>query len=278
MFRKYTNPLLLVCWTVLSACAPALTPVPATATPTLTLEPTRTPTPAPTTTITPTPTPSLPPELLASLPDGYQIVDNQVIVNGQAWYEMTPEKQWQATDWKILEDAPMKIGWEPEKDWNRSFEGIVAFCWPVLTGEPARDMLMTLNGQEIMVTVLPAKIRDMQDVSIIRNVFIPLIYKDKNGQVLLETWFISEDGGSVVEKTIADFLQGARRGQQLELNMNIYANGKEGCRGSYRCGVTVDLISAQGLDLKSMIVRDGDILPTSIIKNFIGVGKHYLRP
>jgi hypothetical protein len=46
MFRKFTNPFLLVCWMVLSACAPALTP--ATATPTLTLEPTRTLTPKPT--------------------------------------------------------------------------------------------------------------------------------------------------------------------------------------------------------------------------------------
>ena len=85
MFRKYTNPLLLVCWTVLSACAPALTPVPATATPTLTLEPTRTPTPAPTTTITPTPTPSLPPELLASLPDDLP-ASWSAIQDGDTWY------------------------------------------------------------------------------------------------------------------------------------------------------------------------------------------------
>jgi len=87
MFRKFTNPLLLVCWTVLSACAPALTPVPATATPTLTLEPTRTPTPAPTTTITPTPTPSLPPELLASLPDDLP-ASWEAVQAGDTWYIM----------------------------------------------------------------------------------------------------------------------------------------------------------------------------------------------
>ena len=87
MFRKYTNPLLLVCWTVLSACAPALTPVPATATPTLTLEPTRTPTPAPTTTITPTPTPSLPPEIAAALPDDLP-ASWEAVQAGDTWYIM----------------------------------------------------------------------------------------------------------------------------------------------------------------------------------------------
>jgi len=98
--------LILLASLFLPACVPALTPIPATTTPTLTLEPTRTPTPAPTATITPTPTPSLPPEISALLPDGYQIVDNQVVVNGQAWYEMTPEKNWQTTDWKFLKTRP----------------------------------------------------------------------------------------------------------------------------------------------------------------------------
>jgi hypothetical protein len=135
-------------------------------------------------------------------------------------------------------------------------------------------MQMTLNGQEVMVTVLPAKIRDMQDANIIRDVFIPLIYKDVKGNVLLETWFMAESG----EKTIADFLQGARRGQQLELNINIFANGREGCGGSDRCEVCVDLISAQGLNLQNMQVRDGDILPGKIIANHIGnVGQWYLH-
>lgn len=104
MFRKFTNPFLLVCWMVLSACAPALTPVPATATPTLTLEPTRTPTPTPTATITPTPTPSLPPEISANLQgQDYQVVDSDgdgqndkiVAANGENLYVLNPDKDWQ---------------------------------------------------------------------------------------------------------------------------------------------------------------------------------------
>ena len=104
MFRKFTNPFLLFCWMILSACTPALTPVPATATPTLTLEPTRTPTPAPTVTITPTSTPSLPPEILATLQgQDYQVVDGDrdgendkiVAANGENLYLLNQDKDWQ---------------------------------------------------------------------------------------------------------------------------------------------------------------------------------------
>ena len=137
MFRKFTDPLLLVCWMVLSACAPALTPVPATATPTLTLEPTRTPTPE---------LPSLPPEYLSALPANYRIVDKQVMVNDQAWFELNAEKQWQKTDWKLFEDADMQMSWQPEKDWRREGADIGMYAWPIVTGEPAVEKQMVLNG------------------------------------------------------------------------------------------------------------------------------------
>ena len=268
--------LILLASLFLPACVPALTPIPATATPTLTLEPTQTPTPAPTSTLTPTPTPPLPPEISANLPDGYQIVDNQVIVNGQAWYEMTPEKQWQATDWKILEDAPMKISWQPEKGWNKGGGVTGAFSWPVATGEPAVEKQLVLNGQEVTVLSLPAIIRDMLDPKIIRDVFVPLIYKDKNGQVLLETWFITGTPEAGVEKTIAELLQSVKRGQQLELQMGISFNGGRGACLSNRCEVEFDLIQAQGLNLTAGILSDGDILPVLVIADFIKGGKYLL--
>lgn len=215
--------------------------------------------------------PSLPPELLASLPDGYQIVDNQVIVNGQAWYEMTPEKNWQATDWKILEDAPMKISWLPEKYWRNSNGITSASSWPVATGESAVERTMVLNGKEMTVTVLPAIIRDMLDPKIIRNVFVPLIYKDKNGQVLFETVFVTIGG----QKSIADLLQSVQRGQQLELAMSIYFSGGRGACLSYDCEIEFDLIAAQGLNLQDGILNNNDILPVLMLRDFLKSGSTY---
>ena len=226
----------------------------------------------------PTATPELlPAELSASLPDGYQIVDNQVIVNGQAWYEMTPEKQWQATDWKILEDAPMKISWQPESGWRNDGNIIGCYSWPVATGEPAVEKQLVLDGQAMTVLVLPAIIRDMLDPKIIRDVFVPLIYKDKNGQVLLETYFITGTSENGVEKTIADLLQSVQRGQQLELKMAIGFNRERGvCRGYNRCEIQFDLIKAQGLNIPAGTLSDGDILPIDIIADFIKGGKYLL--
>jgi len=247
-------------------------------TPIATLEPSPTATPeAGPATATATATPELlPADVLATLPDGYQIVNNQVIVNGQAWYEMTPEKQWQATDWKILEDAPMKISWQPEKGWNKGGGVTGAFSWPVATGEPAVEKQLVLNGQEVTVLSLPAIIRDMLDPKIIRDVFVPLIYKDKNGQVLLETWFITGTPEAGVEKTIAELLQSVKRGQQLELQMGISFNGGRGACLSNRCEVEFDLIQAQGLNLTAGILSDGDILPVLVIADFIKGGKYLL--
>ena len=272
--------LILLASLFLPACVPALTPIPATTTPTLTLEPTQTPTPAPTSTLTPTPTPSLPPEISANLPDGYQIVDNQVVVNGQAWYEMTPEKNWQTTDWKILEDAPLKVSWEPKKNWNywdnNGGQIIDIFSWPVATGEAPVEKQLVLNGQEITVLCLPVIIRDMQDQNAHRHVFLPLRYTDSNGQVLLETWFVTGTPENGVEKTTADLLQSVQRGDQLELQMDISFSGGRGVCLSNRCEVEFDLIETQGLNLQDGILNDGDILPVMIIRNHIKHGEYLL--
>jgi len=194
-----------------------------------------------------------------------------VIVNGQAWYEMTPEKQWQASDWKILEDAPMKISWLPEKYWRNSNGITSASSWPVATGESAVERTMVLNGKEMTVTVLPAIIRDMLDPKIIRNVFVPLIYKDKNGQVLFETVFVTIGG----QKSIADLLQSVQRGQQLELAMSIYFSGGRGACLSYDCEIEFDLIAAQGLNLQDGILNNNDILPVLMLRDFLKSGSTY---
>jgi len=199
-----------------------------------------------------------------------------VIVNGQAWYEMTPEKQWQATDWKILEDAPMKISWQPESGWRNDGNIIGCYSWPVATGEPAVEKQLVLDGQAMTVLVLPAIIRDMLDPKIIRDVFVPLIYKDKNGQVLLETYFITGTSENGVEKTIADLLQSVQRGDQLELQMDISFSGGRGVCLSNRCEVEFDLIETQGLNLQDGILNDGDILPVMIIRNHIKHGEYLL--
>ena len=60
-------------------------------------------------------------------------------------------------------------------------------------------------------------------------------------------------------------------------DMNIFAKGREGCGGSDRCEVCVDLLSESGLKSKNMQVRDGDILPAKIIANYIGNGERYLH-
>jgi hypothetical protein len=91
MFRKFTNPLLLICWMVLSACAPALPPVPATAIATLTLEPTRAPTSAPTSTVTPTPTPSFPTEVVTI---GGEMIQAQVVAESATTFTGEPVKMY----------------------------------------------------------------------------------------------------------------------------------------------------------------------------------------
>jgi len=269
---------------MLAACVPVLTPAPATATLTFTPEPTLTFTPAPTATITPTLAPSLPPEIAAGLQgQEYETrADGHIWVNvggeWQDWFEQTPERQWQASDWKILEDAPMKLSWQPEKDWKNTENIIGAYSWPVATGEAAIEKQLVLNGQETTILVLPVVIRDMLDPSVHRHVFVPLRYTDKNGQILLETWFITGTPENGVEKTIADLLQEAKRGLQLELQMRIfYKNGKGFCgEGNLRCTLDADLFETQGLSLRNKGIRDGDILPAMVIADFIKGGRYLL--
>ena len=142
MFRKYTNPLLLVCWMVLSACAPALTPIPATATPTLTLEPTRTPTPAPTTTITPTPTPSLPPELLASLPDDLP-ASWEAVQAGDTWYIMD-----NSNNANILRYPVGAETWQARRDVTITNEttGVITTYEGWLTAEGSTEVTPTIKA------------------------------------------------------------------------------------------------------------------------------------
>lgn len=265
----------------LASCAPALpaiTPVPS---PTASPAPTRTHTPAPTATITLTPTPelpTLPPEYSSVLPANYKIENNRVMVGDEVWFELNAEKQWQKTDWKLFEDADMQTSWQPEKDWHTDSDGTAIYGWPIVTGESAVEKKMMLNGKEMTVTLLPVIIKDMQDPSIIRHVFVPLRYTDKNGQVVLETWYGSGTSDENVElKTIEDLLLKAERGLQLELKMSIFTSsqGRITCNNIIRCQMTTSLIDAQELDLKNKVVKEGDVLPSSLISNYFKVGQMY---
>jgi hypothetical protein len=170
---------------VLSACAPALTPLPATVIPTLTPEPTPTSSPAPTATITLTPTPSLPadfpPEFAAKIGDAkWEIKDDgHIWVTGadgqeQDMFQIESDGDgWRYSDARLIASAPNQEWWPDGRAYGDEFDSYSA---RLIIPEPEVKVTVQIqvaDGTVITVTGPRVIIPDKNDLNLIHRLIFP---------------------------------------------------------------------------------------------------------
>ena len=122
--------------------------------------------------------PPLPSEFLSQIPADkqYQIVNGQVMVDNQAWFELK-NNEWHKTDWKLLADAPKQEFW---RDRYKMGEVLRQQIRPVLTGENL-EMTKGISGQAVLIKGRLAVIPNPYELDKILKIFIPYRYEWGNG-------------------------------------------------------------------------------------------------
>ncbi len=173
-------------------------------------------------------------EFLALIPADkqYKIISGQVLIDGQIWFEINNDGEWQKTDWKLIQDAPNQEFWEKEY----KVEGILRQdIWPVLTGENL-EVVKEINDQQVLIKGKLVVIPNPYQQDEILKILIPYRYEWGNS-LSNNVWIVTK----TEEKSIDYFLQ-LVAGEQLRVAITLDSLKRPTeCTFGTRCGWWYDI-------------------------------------
>ncbi|MCG2738848.1 MAG: hypothetical protein L6300_01230 [Syntrophaceae bacterium] len=203
------------------------------------------------------PLPSELSQLLADKQDVIVITNGQVLVGGQAWFELNSAGEWRKTDWKLLADAPNQNFW---RERYRTEKGnLRQDIWPVLTGKNL-EVIKEINGQPVVIKGRLGVIPNPYQQGEILKVLIPYRYEWGDG-------LFSEEGimENNVEKNVDYFLQLAA-GEQLFVFAAIDSVKRPAeCTFGTKCGWSFDIADLSADFFLNGITPDGPVIVSPVM-------------
>ena len=209
--------------------------------------------------------PPLPEEFLSQIPADkqYKIVNGQVLVDGQAWFEMNSAGEWEKSDWKLLADAPNQNFWGGKYEIERVLRQDI---WPLLTGENW-EVTKEINGQPVVIKGRLGVIPNPYQKGEILKVLIPFRFEWGDG-LSSNVWVITK----TEEKNIDYFLQ-LPSGEQVFITGTVDSSHRPAeCVFGTRCGWWYDIA-----DLSADFFLNGVTPNEPVIVSPVDIGvKEYL--
>jgi len=207
--------------------------------------------------VLPTPEfPPLPEEFLSQIPADkqYKITNGQVLVDGQAWFEINSAGEWRKSDWKLLADAPNQIFWEEKYIIEKSLR---QHFWPVLTGENL-EVTQKINGQPVLIKGRLGVIPNPYQSGILK-VLIPYRFEWGDGLVG-NVWVITE----TEEKNTDYFLQ-LPSGEQVLITGAIDSSHRPAeCTFGTRCGWNYDIADLSANFFLNSVTPDEPVIVSPV--------------
>jgi len=178
--------------------------------------------------------PPLPEQFSSQIPADkqYKIVNGQVLVDGQAWFEMNSAGEWEKSDWKLLADAPNQNFWGGKYEIERVLRQDI---WPLLTGENW-EVTKEINGQPVVIKGRLGVIPNPYQKGEILKVLIPFRFEWGDG-LSSNVWVITK----TEEKNIDYFLQ-LPSGEQVFITGTVDSSHRPAeCVFGTRCGWWYDI-------------------------------------